>query len=44
MKEVYNGNATTCVYSIKNIPLKHKFYVMAYVARKIPLIPIIGMY
>ena len=44
MSEVYDGNATFCVYSIKGIAVRHKFYVMAYVVREIPLIRIVGMY
>ena len=42
MLEVYDGNATSCVYSIKRI--SETFHVMAYVARQIPLIPIVGRY
>ena len=42
MLEVYDGNATSCVYSIKRIA--ETFHVMAYVVRQIPLIPIFGKY
>ena len=42
MLEVYDGNATSCVYSIKRIA--ETFHVMAYVVRQIPLIPIVGKY
>ena len=44
MLEVYDGNATFCVYSIKGIAVRRQFYVMAYVVREIPLIRIVGMY
>lgn len=39
MLEVYDGNTTSFVYSIKRIA--ETFHVMAYVVRQIPLIPII---
>lgn len=42
MLEVYDGNATSCVYSIKRFA--ETFHVMAYVVRQIPLIPIVGKY
>ncbi|KAJ7315640.1 hypothetical protein OS493_038530, partial [Desmophyllum pertusum] len=42
MLEVYNGNATSCVYSIKEISYSHTFYVMAYVVRQIPLRPVVA--
>ena len=42
MLEVYDGNATSCVYSIKR--MAETFHVMAYVVRQIPLIPIVGKY
>lgn len=42
MLEVYDGNATSCVYSINPIP--DTFHVLAYVVRQIPLIPVVGTY
>lgn len=42
MLEVYDGNATSCIYSIKRTA--ETFHVMAYVVRQIPLIPIVGKY
>lgn len=42
MLEVYDGNATSFVYSIKRAP--ETFHVMAYVVKQIPLIPIVGTY
>ncbi|XP_078354871.1 uncharacterized protein LOC144639420 isoform X2 [Oculina patagonica] len=39
--EVYDGNATSCVYSIEHIPYSHTFHVMAYVVRQIPLVPVL---
>ena len=45
MKEVYAGNGTSCDYLLQfGIPSDLKFYVMAYVVREIPLIPVVGMY
>ena len=42
--EVYDGNTTSCVYSIENIPNSHTFHVMAHVVRQIPLEPVVGTY
>ena len=42
--EVYDGNATSCVYSIEYIPNSHTFHVMAYGVRQIPLKPVVGTY
>ena len=42
MLEVYDGNATSFVYSIKRA--QETFHVMAYVVKQIPLIPIVGTY
>lgn len=42
MKEVYAGNGTSCDYLLQfGIPSDLKFYVMAYVVREIPLIPVV---
>ena len=42
VREVYDGNVTSCAYSIKDIPNSHNMYIMAYVVRRIALEPIIG--
>jgi len=42
MMEVYDGNATSCVHSIKRFA--ETFHVMAYMVRQIPLIEIVGKY
>ena len=42
VREVYDGNVTSCVYSIKDIPDSHIIYIMAHVVRRIPLSPVLG--
>lgn len=44
VREVYDGNATSCVYSMMDVPRSQIIYIMAYEVQRIALEPILGRY